>query len=115
MHTESVQRQEKKEQWVLLELNHKSLDSKLDSEVALITSKEPHNNPIRCLHLLDVKMRRQNSLPREEDALAGRLQLFIYRTLLRELIALEPPYNTWRGSCCKFADEVSGTSPTHTE
>jgi exonuclease V len=76
---------------------HKSQDSKLDSEVALIPfqskSKEPCNNLTRYLHLLDAKTRRQNSLPREEDALAGRLQLFIYRTLLRELIALDPPYD----------------------
>ncbi len=104
MHTESVQRQEKKRamgstgtQSKKRPFHHKSQDSKLDSEVALITSqsksKEPHNNLTRYLHLLDAKTRRQDSLPREEDALVGRLQLFIYRTLLRELIALEPPYN----------------------
>ena len=104
MHIESVQRQEKKRamgstgtQPKKRPFHHESQDSKLDSEVTLIPSqsksKEPYSNLTRYLHVLDAKTRRQNSLPREEDALAGRLQLFIYRTLLRELIALDPPYD----------------------
>jgi hypothetical protein len=51
------------------------------------------------LHLRDAKTRQWHSVPDDRDALAGRLQLYIYFTLLKSLITLEPPFDfglLWR-------------------
>lgn len=54
---------------------------------------ESLNKPSRSLQVRDAKTRKNNWMPREPDSLPGRLQLYMYRTLLRDLIAHDPPFN----------------------
>jgi hypothetical protein len=45
------------------------------------------------LHLRDAKTRKRPSVPDDRDALSGRLQLYMYFTLLKNLIAREPSFD----------------------
>ncbi|KAF9531877.1 exonuclease V a 5' deoxyribonuclease-domain-containing protein [Crepidotus variabilis] len=51
------------------------------------------------LFLLDAKTRKHDSIPNEEDSRAGRLQLFVYRKLLCDLLKYKKPedfYGLWQ-------------------
>src|SRR6266511_5687266 len=54
---------------------------------------ETLDKPSRFLQVRDAKTRKTNWMPREPDSFSGRLQLYVYRTLLRDLIAHDPPFN----------------------
>ena len=45
------------------------------------------------LHLRDAKTRKWPSIPDDTEALAGRLQLHLYFTLLRNMITQQPPFD----------------------
>ena len=63
---------------------------------------ESLDKPSRFLQVRDAKTRKNNWMPSEHDSLSGRLQLYTYRTLLRDLIAHDPPFNfnrLWKKLC----------------
>lgn len=69
-------------------------DGRLD---AVSEGEEPKSK--YTLHLRDAKTRQWPSIPGDAEALAGRLQLYVYFTLLNNLITLDPPFDfdmLWR-------------------
>lgn len=54
----------------------------------------PSTNHVACtLQIKDNKTRRIKSVPSEDDTYSGRMQLMIYRRLLSQLLATNPPYD----------------------
>lgn len=54
----------------------------------------PSANRAGCiLQIKDNKTRRIKSMPSEDDTYSGRMQLMVYRRLLSQLVAINPPYD----------------------
>jgi len=73
-------------------------DVNLDNQIDAISEGEEPKSKY-TLHLRDAKTRQWPSIPEDAEALAGRLQLYCYFTLLDNLLALEPPFDfdmLWR-------------------
>jgi exonuclease V len=57
------------------------------------TSPPSDDAPSHALHILDTKTRRTNTLPSDEEALASRLQLMLYHTLLSTITSRSPLFD----------------------
>lgn len=70
---------------------------KMAASASFATDTEETSTPEKYvgykLFIKDNKTRRSENLPSEDDMHSGRMQLMIYRRLLSELLATNPPYN----------------------